>query len=354
LLNIQLQKPQAMKNHFFTFLFTIFIFNLSAQTTKILFIGNSLTSYQPVAFEEFAKQTGYEVKMEKSIWFGHPIEDHLEKQVTLDLINSDNWDYVVLQGSSYNIAFPEYHYLIEPTYRSFIDLIHTNNPNSKIIFFMDWTNADDIELYENIYTPNELHSLIHHGTMEFARKYDFIVSPIGEAFNFVLNNHSDINCLMQDKIHPNSHGSFLAACVYFYLVFGEIQNEYFTYIGDLNTEEANLLQDIAESIVLTDYDYWHLRVDTMTTKTNEFNFNNCQANIFPNPATNEININISESLTTDCIIHIYNSLGTKVLSKKGITSNLFTINTSALKEGLYICELRFNDQTIKNKILIYR
>jgi Secretion system C-terminal sorting domain/Domain of unknown function (DUF4886) len=341
-----------MKNLILIFLLIITYSITNSQTTNVLFIGNSATGYQPMIFQEFAKEVGYDLLMKKNIWFGHTLEEHLGNSTTLEYIDSEDWDFVIAQGSDYAVAFPEYHYVIEDTYKKFIDLTLTNNPETKIIFFMPWCFADSVELLDEMYSPNEFHEIIESGTMQFAREYNLIVSPVGKAFNYVLNNHPEINCYDTDKVHPSPQGSFLAACVYFYLIFGEKTENYFTYISSLTTEEANLLQDIAEDIVLSDYEYWYLRTDTLSTKKEELKFTESQIDLFPNPANNTIHINISD-VTSDFDLTIYNIFGTRVKHFRNMNASN-EINTTFLSEGIYIAEIVMNNHRITKKFMIKR
>ena len=70
--------------------------------------------------------------------------------------------------------------------------------------------------------------------------------------------------------------------------------------------------------------------------------------IYPNPATNEINITLKNGTTMTEII-IYNQIGQKVLHKKRITN---TIDVSILRQGMYVIELVLNELKIREKLII--
>jgi hypothetical protein len=73
--------------------------------------------------------------------------------------------------------------------------------------------------------------------------------------------------------------------------------------------------------------------------------------IFPNPASNQVNITIRESITNAEII-IYDLLGKKVYSEKPKSNFKTTINTSQLQSGMYNVILKSNEKLITSKKLI--
>jgi len=340
-----------MKKIFFLFFISVFVSSAFAQTTKVLFLGNSLTSFQPSVFRELAQEAGFDVLVESNIMFGKSLEQVLASQTTLDYIAQENWDYVVLQGSSYAIAFPEYHRLLYPTYSEFNNIILDNYSESKIVLFMDWTSSYGADLNEIHYTADELIIILREGTMLFADKYDFIVSPIGEAFYHVLKNYPEINCLSSDDVHPSGEGSYLAGCVYFYTILGATQNEHFNYTGNLETETAYLLQDVAEEIVMTNYNYWRNIVDTMATDAKPLENEFLSLNLFPNPANEKITVEIANDVGQKYNLSVFDACGKKVISKNQINRNKFEIDISGLNEGIYICEIKSDKMIVRKKIL---
>ena len=119
--------------------FLLIKFNSFSQTTKVLFIGNSLTGYfdQPTIFSQLAFASGKDVESFNAIKYGASIEYLSTNSITLNHIARNDWDYIVLQGSDYSIAFPEYHETMYPAYNTLKDYIRENCPLARIIFL--WT-----------------------------------------------------------------------------------------------------------------------------------------------------------------------------------------------------------------------
>ena len=82
-----------------TLLFPIFSFS---QSYDILFIGNSYTYYNnlPEMLSNIANAFGDSVNYDQSTPGGTSLYAHSQNQTTLNKINQQSWDYVVLQDQS--------------------------------------------------------------------------------------------------------------------------------------------------------------------------------------------------------------------------------------------------------------
>ncbi len=76
------------------------------------------------------------------------------------------------------------------------------------------------------------------------------------------------------------------------------------------------------------------------------------SSIYPNPATNEINISLT-SQTTPINLTVYDELGRAFISKTiPANTNEYTISASTLKSGYYIIKFTSNNKTWNNKVVI--
>lgn len=226
---------------------------------KILFIGNSLTFFNamPAQVAALAEQAGIDVFVDESTVGGASLEYHSGYWQTVDKIREHEWDYVILQGSSYAIAFPETHQEILPAIVALEDMIHENDPGTQIVFFLDWAMRDGVLLGETVYTYAELQPLIIDGTLLLADSLSFAVAPVGSAWNTVVNERPDIDLFGLDGAHPSLKGSYLQACVYFSTLFLQ-SSEGIPYYATLEVEEAEYLQRIASETVLDSLALWTL------------------------------------------------------------------------------------------------
>ena len=95
------------------------------------------------------------------------------------------------------------------------------------------------------------------------------------------------------------------------------------------------------------YDYFVQKLSqTITTSINEHNDNNNIA-IYPNPATNFIDI---ETDLKDYSISIFDNMG-KLISKEKVNQNKIQIDISNFSNGLYFIQLQNNDKMISKKFI---
>lgn len=98
------------------------------------------------------------------------------------------------------------------------------------------------------------------------------------------------------------------------------------------------------------------KIDNRSLSINDNNqvFKN-NFNLYPNPASEFITLQLKSAVDSKLTVHFYNSLGKKVLSKNDISliNNQVTINTSQLTPGIYLANiLGDNNQKISKKIII--
>ena len=114
-------------------------------------------------------------------------------------------------------------------------------------FFMTWARTNNPDSIEQI-----------------AEEYDFIggelnamVCPVGRAWQRSLATNPDLSLHHSDGVHPNAHGTYLSACVFYACLLGE-SPEGIDYTSDpsITLEERAHLQTTAwESVLL--HNPWH-------------------------------------------------------------------------------------------------
>jgi hypothetical protein len=227
-------------------------------SVTVLFIGNSLTFYNdlPGMLEKLATANGKKVYVGKALVGGASLEDHCNSETTISKIYAYDWDYVVLQGSSYHIAFPSQHYLILPYIERLDSMIHDNCPTTKTIFFMDWAMKDGVYWNGQTYSYDDFQQRIASGTKIMADQLDMIIAPIGWAFKSVIDDRDDIELFHYDKAHPSREGSYLGACVYFSTIFKKAVE--YSYIDPyLAASLTNYLREKASSVVMDELGRWN-------------------------------------------------------------------------------------------------
>jgi len=211
-------------------------------TLSVLFIGNSLTFYHdlPEMIAKLVQASGERPALfVKMVTIGGAsLEMHWEKGMALKEINSELWDYVVLQDQSSNpVRNPE----------NFNNYVRKFNAEIK-------KRGGRTLLYLTAAYRNrpEMQELLNNAFFKIAQELNIDIAPVGIASRNALDEKSDFVFHLPDKIHPNLTGAYLTACV-FYSVFykkspGGLPNQ-ITVNGSVKVlaspPEAEFLQQIA-------------------------------------------------------------------------------------------------------------
>ena len=163
-------------------------------TLRVLFLGNSYTAVNqlPELTANLSTGTNKILIYDSYTPGGCTLEEHSTNASALDKIRLGNWDYVVLQGSSYHIAFESQHYLIRPHIERLDSMIHDNCPATETIFFMDWAMKDGVYWNSQTYSYGDFQQRIASGTKIMADQQGMIIAPIGWAFKTVIDDRDDI------------------------------------------------------------------------------------------------------------------------------------------------------------------
>lgn len=75
------------------------------------------------------------------------------------------------------------------------------------------------------------------------------IAPVGPAWSTTVKTHPELSLWQEDGSHPTERGTYLAACVFYAVVFHESPDG-LTYRANLSEENAKTIQTIASTIVL--------------------------------------------------------------------------------------------------------
>ncbi len=222
---------------------------------QVMFIGNSLTGWGDTLsqFEALAEAADIDVVVGNAARNSVRLTEHIESYETKAMIAERLWDYIVLQGSSYLIAFPDSIEVVAQPYEILQTIIRNNSWKTRIVLFMDWS-MDPVP--GGNYTFSEFSQMLHDGTLLLANRLKCMVAPIGWMWKRVREERPTLQ-LQKDTVHPNLAGGYLQACVYFATIFRKspVGND---YTGRLDEEVAAYLQQTAADIVLKNRSKWRL------------------------------------------------------------------------------------------------
>jgi hypothetical protein len=195
------------------------------------------------------------------------LEYHSKNPATLEKINSQKWDFVLLQGSAAVIAFPathdeifyprDFHALRKPL----MDLkaqVEANNPDAMTVWMMNWAYEDGLTYIEGRDEDYfDMQQLIYDNTLSFADEIGLVIAPAGWAWREIMLSDPGLHYLFQsDWSHPSVRGSYLTACVIYSTLFMEDLRGV-PYYADIPEFEAMRFQFTASLIVTRNFELWN-------------------------------------------------------------------------------------------------
>lgn len=194
----------------------LLLFQASAQssvdTLKVLFLGNSYTYFwnMPQTVQAMAIAEGYSLQAKQSTAGGTTWKQHWEGDKglkSIDLINSGDWDVVVLQNHSMSVLnnieqFMEYGSRL-------IDLVRKNG--AEPVLYETWARAFNPLMLEKV----------SGGYMALAEKKDVQLVPVGQVWERARMLRPNINLYDPDQSHPSTVGSYLNALIFYTFLTGK-------------------------------------------------------------------------------------------------------------------------------------
>jgi hypothetical protein len=225
--------------------------------TRVFFIGNSYTYVNnlPDVFARLSFSGGHKVETGIAAGGGWMLSDAVKEKDTIDGLASKRWNYVVLQEQSQTPASTESRTTsMLPAVRELTGLIY---PTGGIpILFITWGHREGwsdngLPDYES------MQNAINAGYMEVSRELNIAAVPVGYAWQAVHSQFPQINLWQADGSHPSAAGTYLAACVFYTVIFGE-SPEKLDYYGKVDKSSALTLQKAVADTVLNDEGQWKL------------------------------------------------------------------------------------------------
>ena len=223
---------------------------------KVLFIGNSYTSANnlPNLFSALADSKGHPVDTTIVAPGGFKFSDHAVSPSTLEAINAEEWDFVILQNQS---QIPGWKPDAVTTYslphvEVLVDAINANNAESNIIYYVTWGresgDKDNCDYYPVVCTFEGHTAALLEGYNIYQASTGGTLGLVGSAWQAVVNDSNFVldagDLWTADGSHPTLAGSYLSANVLFVAVFNASPNGA-NYTADLSAEQATYLQQIA-------------------------------------------------------------------------------------------------------------
>ncbi|HPQ39077.1 MAG TPA: hypothetical protein PLV45_01775 [bacterium] len=234
--------------------------------TDVLFLGNSYTAVNnlPQIFIDLAASGGKDVETDANTPGGHTLYGHSQNTTSLDKIAQGEWEFVVLQEQSQYPTIDYYRVnFMYPGARVLDQQIRA--VGAETLFFMTWgreyggkqvigghASPEFSDYYD---MQNALRTAYFGIALELAAR----MAPVGMAWQTARTMNFPSDLWAADHSHPTYQGSYLAACVFYAVIFNESPVG-LSFIGSLSPEQAAFLQAAADRTVFhhTDGTLQHL------------------------------------------------------------------------------------------------
>jgi hypothetical protein len=215
----------------------------------VLFVGNSFTFYNdmPGLVEGLAAAEGRPVVARLFTVGGARLSEHAANPRVAAAMDKVPWDYVVLQEHSELPSRPDADRRVYPAVRRLAGLART--AGSRVLLYQTWGyRAGDGDIPgKDDYAA--MQRRLEHGYGVIAEELGVPVVPVGQAWAEALRQQPTIGLWDTDGKHPSLLGSYLAACVFYRVLYAK-SPEGNRFLGGLPQGDATFLQGVAASILL--------------------------------------------------------------------------------------------------------
>lgn len=243
-------------------LFLVIVQFTYAQTKNVLFIGNSFTmNYEmPKKLEKIARSQGVSLFAQQVTEGGKDWHYHATNPETYQKIAAEPWDYVVLQGKSYEPLYPDstVQQKTVPFGQQMIDSIRHHTPNAKIMLFMTWgyKNGMLLDYEEREIDYEEMQNRLYKRYLEFADQFEVAVAPVGFVWSKIRKDYPEVNLYYEDNYHQSQYGSFLVASTFYSMIFESTINNYSNIPYKVDEKVARNIATMASNTVLDPNKNW--------------------------------------------------------------------------------------------------
>jgi len=254
-----------MKKHLFLLLVLPLIV-FSQQKKEVLFVGNSYTygNNLPDLVKQISLSFGDTLIYDSSTPGGATFNLHTTNTQTINKINQQAWDYVVLQAQSQEPSFSPSQVANDtyPYAQQLVNLIAANDSCTEPIFFMTWGrkygDQQNCQFYPPICTYNGMQQRLRESYLEMTFNNNATCAPVGMGWKKSIELDSTLNLFASDNSHPSIYGSYLSACTFYSTIFKKscIGSTYWP--NGIDSITALSLQTIATNTVLDSLSAWNI------------------------------------------------------------------------------------------------
>jgi Domain of unknown function (DUF4886) len=213
-------------------------------TIKVLFIGSSMiyTNDMPGMFRDLSESMGKNIFVEHSTAPGAELYDHVESKKTLQKIQSQIWDYVIVSEHNMVLINEERH--TEEMHPSLSELKRIIEESGSRMYIMTNWAAKRGGMLPGLETYEKLQDYFIEITGSLAEQYDIGRIPVGDTWKVFLRNNEVADLWGSESALPGYIGTYLSVCVLYSSIFGE-SSEGSAYLPEMVSVDT--LEDIRKT-----------------------------------------------------------------------------------------------------------
>lgn len=219
---------------------------------KILFIGNSFTYVNdlPAMLQELATEAGEEVLCDAVVKGGAKLSDcfdpeHQQYHNLAAKYPEQTWDTVILQDQSFNPVGDTENFLAAAK-RIQAEVLQNGE---QVFFYQTWAYKEDTAKLDTIRMGyEEMYLGLKASYTKAAKEMSAGLAPVGDAFALCNSTYPRMALYKSDAFHPSKLGTYLAACVFFGVLFGRSPLELSTPKG-IDEREARRARELAQKVL---------------------------------------------------------------------------------------------------------
>ncbi len=223
---------------------------------RVLFLGNSYTYVNnlPLILHDLALAKGDTLVYDSNCPGGYTLNNHFTDATSISKISAGNWDYVIVQAQSQEPSFSPVQVNSQtlPYAIKLDSIIKHHNPCAHTVFYETWGrkngDASNCAGYPPICTYAGMQNRLRDSYKMFADSVHDLMAPVGEAWRLARATNTLVNFYQSDESHPLLEGSYLAAAVFYEILFQKTVLTS-TYNPGIATATISFLNQVAHQLV---------------------------------------------------------------------------------------------------------
>jgi hypothetical protein len=226
----------------------------------VLFVGNSLTHANnlPGMVADIVKSHDREMIYDSYTPGGARLANHASNPKVMQKMNDRDWDFVVFQEQSQYPGFSPKQLSkdVFPYAKRLVEAAKRNSDNTNIVFYMTMArrngDPDNKNVSPELLTYEGMQKRVNRCYIEMGKNNRALIAPVGEVWKVIRKENPSLN-LYSDNVHPNATGTYLAACVFYAVLFNSSSVD--SYIPS-HVDSPQYIQEVVDRIMLTEKWDW--------------------------------------------------------------------------------------------------